>query len=64
MTFIDHLFGRKKQFDLTAQLASMRLRNEARAKAQKELLQAEGKYLLNPAFEWISADKFSQMNGL
>lgn len=57
-------FFKKQQSDLTAQLASLRLRNEARAKAQKERLQAEGKYLLNPAFEWISADKFAQDHGL
>ena len=57
-------FKRKPQSDLTAELARMRLRNEARAKAQKERLQAEGKFLLNPAFEWISADKFAQTHGL
>ena len=57
-------FKKKQQSDLTAQLASLRLRNEARAKAQRERLQADGKYLLNPKFEWISADKFAQTHGL
>lgn len=57
-------FKKKQQSDLTAELKRRQLRNEARAKAQKERLQAEGKYLLNPAFEWISADKFAQTHGL
>lgn len=55
---------RKPQSDLTAELESMRLRNEVRAKAQKERLQAEGKFLLNPAFKWVSADEFAMKNGL
>lgn len=55
---------RKPKSDLTAELKSMRLRNEVRAKAQKERLQAEGKFLLNPDFKWVSADEFAMKNGL
>lgn len=54
----------KPKSDLTAELASMRLRNEARAKAQNEKLKAEGKHLLNQKFKWVSADEFSQAHGL
>lgn len=55
---------RKPQSDLTAELESRRLRNEARFKAMREKMEAEGKHLLNPKFEWISADKFAQTHGL
>ena len=57
-------FKKEHQSDLTAELARMRLRNEARAKAQKERLQAEGKFLLNPSFKWVSSDEFAQAHGL
>lgn len=60
----EFLKRKAKREDLTNELKRMRLRNEVRAKAQKEKLQAEGKYLLDPAFNWIPADKFAQMNGL
>lgn len=64
MTFVDYLFGRKKQSDLTAELESRRLRNEARFKAMREKMQDEGKHLLNPKFKWVSADEFAMKNGL
>lgn len=55
---------RKPQSDLTAELESKRLRNEARFKAMKERMIAEGKHLLNPKFKWVSADEFAMKNGL
>ena len=57
-------FKKKQQSDLTAQLASMRLRNEARAKAMRKKMEAEGKHLLNPSFKWIPADKWAEMHGM
>lgn len=55
---------RKPQSDLTADLESKRLRNEARFKAMREKMEAEGKHLLNPSFKWIPADKWAEMHGM
>ena len=55
---------RKPQSDLTAELESKRLRNEARFKAMRAKMEAEGKHLLNPKFKWISADEYAEMHGL
>ena len=57
-------FKKKQQSDLTAELESKRLRNEARFKAMRAKMEAEGKHLLNPKFKWVSADEFAQAHGL
>lgn len=57
-------FKKQPKQDLTAELARKRLRNEARFKAMKERMIAEGKHITSPSFKWISADEFAMKNGL
>lgn len=57
-------FFKKPKSSLSEDLKRQGLRNEARFKAQKELMQAEGKHLLQQSFKWIPADKWAEMHGL
>lgn len=57
-------FKQPKQADLSDELKRIRLRNEARFKAVKERMQAEGKHMLSPSFKWVSADKWAADRGI
>lgn len=57
-------FKQPKQADLSDELKRIRLRNEARFKAVREKMQAEGKHMLSPSFKWVSADKWAADRGI
>lgn len=57
-------FKQPKQADLSDELKRIRMRNDARFKAVKERMQAEGKHMLSPSFKWVSADKWAADRGI
>lgn len=52
-------FKQPKQADLSDELKRIRLRNDARFKAVREKMQAEGKHMLSPSFKWTPSDKWA-----
>ena len=60
------IFGFFKQDkpDLTEELKRIQARNDARFKAVKERMQAEGKHMLSPSFKWTPSDKLAADRGI
>lgn len=52
-------FKQPKQADLSDELKRISMRNDARFKAVKERMQAEGKHMLSPSFKWTPSDKWA-----
>ena len=52
-------FKQPKQADLSDELKCIRMRNDARFKAVREKMQAEGKHMLSPSFKWTPSDKWA-----
>lgn len=52
-------FKQDKKPDTADELKRIRMRNDARFKAVKERMQAEGKHMLSPSFKWTPSDKWA-----
>jgi len=57
-------FKQDKKPDMADELKCIRMRNDARFKAVREKMQAEGKHMLSPSFKWVSADKWAADRGI
>lgn len=57
-------FFKQEKPDLTEELKRIRARNDARFKAVKERMQAEGKHMLSPSFKWTPSDKLAADRGI
>jgi len=61
---IFNFFGHEKKSDLSEELKRIRLRNDARFRAVRERMQAEGKHMLSPSFKWTPSDKWAADRGI
>lgn len=57
-------FKQDKKPDLTEELKRIRMRNDARFKAVKERMQAEGKHINCPQFKWTKFDDWAAQKGI
>ena len=60
------IFGFFKQEPpaISEELKRIRMRNDARFKAVKERMQAEGKHMLSPSFKWETYDRWAEQRGI
>ena len=57
-------FKQDKKPDMADELKRIRMRNDARFKAVKERMQAEGKHMLSPSFKWETYDRWAEQRGI